>query len=72
VSTVTRSDGWVMWSCDHPACDETVEFRPTLEETAVVEVSPDSDEPAGWRLDITEDPGKDGGPPWHFCPQHAG
>ena len=66
-------DGWVMWSCDHPACEETVEFRPTLEETAAIEVRPTAGEagPEDWLLDLDESPGKPGEPPWHLCPRHA-
>ncbi len=62
-----------MWSCDHPGCRESVEFRPTLEETAAVEVRPTPGDagPEGWGLDLTGGPGRDGEPPWHLCPAHA-
>ena len=66
-------DGWVMWSCDHPACEESVEFRPTLEETAAIEVRPTPGEagPENWVLDLNKSPRRSGEPPWHFCPAHA-
>jgi hypothetical protein len=60
-----------MWSCDHPMCDESVEFRPTLEETAAIEVPAEGAAPEGWALDLTETPGKPGRGPWHYCPKHT-
>jgi hypothetical protein len=60
-------DGWVRWSCDHASCGESVEFRPTLEETAAVEVrdTPGAAGPEGWGMDLAGDA------PRHLCPAHA-
>jgi hypothetical protein len=73
MSAIRLRDGWVMWSCDHPTCEESVEFRPTLEETAAIEVrpTPGEAEPEDWVVDLSATPGKPGSPPWHYCPAHA-
>lgn len=73
MSAEQRGDGWVVWSCDHTACEESVEFRPTLEDTAAIEVRPTPGDagPQDWVLELTPAPGLSGNPPWHFCPAHA-
>jgi hypothetical protein len=73
VSAIRLRDGWVMWSCDHPTCEESVEFRPTLEDTAAVEVrpTPGEAEPEDWVVDVSATPGRPGYTPWHYCPEHA-
>jgi hypothetical protein len=73
VSAIQLQDGWVMWSCDHPTCEESVEFRPTLEDTAAIEVRPTPGDagPENWVVDLAPEPGRTGSAPWHFCPAHA-
>jgi hypothetical protein len=73
MSAVQQRDGWVTWSCDHPTCAESVEFRPTLEETAKIEVRPTPGEagPEDWVLHLAESPDS-AAEPQHFCPAHAG
>jgi hypothetical protein len=73
VSAIQLRDGWIMWSCDHPTCEESVEFRPTLEETAAIEVrrTPGVSEPEGWSVDLAATTGTPGRDPRHYCPKHA-
>jgi len=53
-------------------CEESVEFRPTLEDTAKIEVRPTPGEagPEDWVLHLTEASAQPSGPR-HFCPAHA-
>jgi len=73
MTAIQLQDGWVMWSCDHPECEESVEFRPTLEETAAIEVrpTPGGSEPEGWGVDLAATNGEPGRGPGHLCPEHA-
>jgi hypothetical protein len=72
MSAEQLQDGWVMWSCDHPACEESVEFRPTLEDTAKIEVRPTPGEagPEDWVVHLADASAEPAGPR-HFCPAHA-
>jgi hypothetical protein len=64
VSVVELTDGWVLWTCNHPGCTEQARFRPSFRGPV----------PKGWHEDVTvttERWHRGDRPPRHYCPAHA-